>query len=49
MPSAGLHVIDHHTRAFRFDVEAGEPREVSGVVSLGGRWDVDALGLPEGR
>ena len=40
---AGLKIIDHHTRAFRFDVEAGEPREVSGVVSLGGRWNVDVL------
>jgi ABC-type polysaccharide/polyol phosphate transport system ATPase subunit len=39
----GLKIIDHHTRAFRFDVEAGDPREVAGVVSLGGRWNVDAI------
>jgi ABC-2 type transport system ATP-binding protein len=38
-----LHAYDFRHRAFRFDVEAGEPREEYGLVSLGGQWDVDAM------
>jgi ABC-type polysaccharide/polyol phosphate transport system ATPase subunit len=33
------HAYDHRHRTFRFDVEAGDPYEDFGVVSLGGRWD----------
>jgi ABC-type polysaccharide/polyol phosphate transport system ATPase subunit len=36
------HAYDHRHRAFRFDVEHGEPRAEFGVVSLGGIWDLDA-------
>jgi ABC-type polysaccharide/polyol phosphate transport system ATPase subunit len=36
------HAYDHRHRAFRFDVEHGEPRAELGVVSLGGIWDLDA-------
>ena len=32
------HEYDYRHRAFRFDVEAGEPRASLGVVSLGGTW-----------
>jgi ABC-type polysaccharide/polyol phosphate transport system ATPase subunit len=35
------HAYDHRHRAFRFDVEHGEPRAEFGVVSLGGIWDLD--------
>ncbi|HUQ40258.1 MAG TPA: ABC transporter ATP-binding protein [Acidimicrobiales bacterium] len=38
-----LHAFDFRHRAFRFDVESGEPREEYGLVSLGGQWDVDAM------
>jgi ABC-2 type transport system ATP-binding protein len=37
---ACLHPYDFRTRALRFDVEAGSPHELYGVVSLGGRWSV---------
>ena len=37
------HAYDHRSHATRFDVEPGEPRESLGVVSLGGRWHVDAM------
>jgi ABC-type polysaccharide/polyol phosphate transport system ATPase subunit len=37
---AGLRVYDSQHRAFRFDVERGEPPEQDGVVSLGGGWNV---------
>ena len=37
---ACLHPFDFRHRAFRFDVEPGEPRESYGVVSLGGRWSL---------
>ena len=37
---ACLHPFDFRHRAFRFDVETGEPRESYGVVSLGGRWSL---------
>ena len=33
-----LHEYDVRHRAFRFDVEQGEPRESLGLVTLGGRW-----------
>jgi hypothetical protein len=36
---------DFRHRAFRFDVEFGEPHEENGVVSLGGEWTGDALGV----
>jgi ABC-type polysaccharide/polyol phosphate transport system ATPase subunit len=36
---------DFRHRAFRFDVEFGEPHEENGVVSLGGEWVGDALGV----
>lgn len=32
------HTYDLRHRAFRFDVEHGEPREDQGIVSLGGTW-----------
>jgi len=40
---AALHAYDHVQRAMRFDVEAGEPYEDVGVVSLGGVWEGHAL------
>jgi ABC-2 type transport system ATP-binding protein len=41
---AALHPYDYRHRAFRFDVEAGDPHETyGGVVSLGGIWRVDAF------
>jgi ABC-type polysaccharide/polyol phosphate transport system ATPase subunit len=41
---AALHPYDYRHRAFRFDVEAGNPHETyGGVVSLGGVWRIDAL------
>jgi ABC-2 type transport system ATP-binding protein len=36
---------DFRHRAFRFDVEFGEPHEENGVMSLGGAWASDALGV----
>jgi ABC-2 type transport system ATP-binding protein len=35
-----LHPYDFRQKALRFDVEAGDPRESYGVVSLGGSWIV---------
>jgi ABC-2 type transport system ATP-binding protein len=37
---ACLHAYDVRHRAFRFDVERGEPAEQFGSVSLGGSWSV---------
>jgi ABC-type polysaccharide/polyol phosphate transport system ATPase subunit len=37
------HAYDHRHRAFRFDVEHGEPRDEFGVVSLGGVWEGPGL------
>jgi ABC-type polysaccharide/polyol phosphate transport system ATPase subunit len=37
---ACLHPYDFRTKAMRFDVEAGTPHELYGVVSLGGSWSV---------
>jgi ABC-type polysaccharide/polyol phosphate transport system ATPase subunit len=36
---------DFRHRAFRFDVEYGEPHEEYGVMSLGGEWAGDSLGI----
>jgi ABC-type polysaccharide/polyol phosphate transport system ATPase subunit len=44
---AALHAYDHVERALRFDVEAGEPYEEVGVVSLGGAWEGEALSPPD--
>jgi ABC-type polysaccharide/polyol phosphate transport system ATPase subunit len=47
---AGLHVYDSQHRAFRFDVERGEPAEQDGVASLGGIWNVpNCGGCPSSR
>jgi ABC-type polysaccharide/polyol phosphate transport system ATPase subunit len=35
-----IHPYDFRTKALRFDVEAGHPHELYGVVSLGGSWSV---------
>jgi ABC-2 type transport system ATP-binding protein len=35
------HPFDHRHNAMRFDVEAGVPRQVHGLVVLGGSWTVD--------
>ena len=35
------HPYDHRHRAYRFDVEPGDPREEHGVTSLGGTWTVE--------
>ena len=43
-----LHAFDHRHRAFRFDVEPGDPHESHGVVSLGGRWRIEANEEPSG-
>jgi len=41
---ATLHQFDFRHRAFRFDVEAGQPKEsYGGVVSLGGLWQIHSL------
>ena len=42
-----LHAYDHVERMLRFDVEAGEPYEEVGVVSLGGVWEGQALSRPD--
>jgi hypothetical protein len=36
-------VYDMRHRAFRFDVEFGDPHEEYGLVSLGGHWEGDIL------
>jgi len=41
-----LHEYDVRHRSFRFDVEQGEPRESSGFMTLGGRWNVAPLDAP---
>jgi ABC-type polysaccharide/polyol phosphate transport system ATPase subunit len=41
-----LHDYDVRHRAFRFDVEQGEPRESTGFVTLGGHWRVAPLDAP---
>jgi len=38
---ACVHAYDFRHRDFRFEVDHGEPREEFGVVSLGGKWDMD--------
>jgi ABC-type polysaccharide/polyol phosphate transport system ATPase subunit len=40
----GAQVYDMRHRAFRFDVEFGDPHEEYGFVSLGGTWEGDILG-----
>ena len=39
----GAQVYDMRHRAFRFDVEFGDPHEEYGFVSLGGTWEGDIL------
>jgi ABC-type polysaccharide/polyol phosphate transport system ATPase subunit len=39
----GAQVYDMRHRAFRFDVEFGDPHEEYGFVSLGGNWEGDIL------
>ncbi len=39
----GAHLYDVRHRAFRFEVAPGTPAERHGVVSLGGRWEGEAL------
>ena len=34
-----LHDYDVRHKAFRFDVEQGQPRETVGLVTFGGRWE----------
>ncbi|MBV8161887.1 MAG: ABC transporter ATP-binding protein [Acidimicrobiia bacterium] len=41
-----LHDYDVRHRAFRFDVEQGHPRESTGFMTLGGRWQAGHLGAP---
>ena len=41
---AALHPYDVRHHILRFHVEPGQPRESYGVVSLGGRWQVDEAG-----
>jgi len=40
------HPYDARIRAFRFDVDHGDPAEQHGVVTLGGHWDLDGLAAP---
>ena len=35
------HPYDHRQHALRFDVEAGDPFQLAGLVSLDGKWTVD--------
>ena len=37
----GLHTYDHWTKALRFDVGSGRPREAEGVFAIDGRWRFD--------
>jgi len=39
---AGLHTYDYQTKALRFDVGAGNPREAEGVFAIDGRWSFDS-------
>jgi len=39
---AALHTYDYRTKALRFDVGAGTPREAEGVFAIDGRWSFDA-------
>ncbi|MBV8559595.1 MAG: ABC transporter ATP-binding protein [Acidimicrobiia bacterium] len=41
-----LHDYDVRHRALRFDVEQGEPRESTGFVTLGGRWQMARMDAP---
>jgi ABC-2 type transport system ATP-binding protein len=46
---SATHPYDHVQNALRFEVEAGDPYEENGVVSLGGEWSGDALRVIEAR
>jgi ABC-2 type transport system ATP-binding protein len=39
---SNLHTFDYRTKALRFDVGAGRPREVEGVFAVEGRWSFDS-------
>ncbi|HZJ27771.1 MAG TPA: ABC transporter ATP-binding protein [Acidimicrobiia bacterium] len=40
------HAYDYRRRAFRFDVERGDPAEEYGVIALDGRWAGDVVAAP---
>jgi len=40
------HPYDARIRAFRFDVDHGDPSEEHGMITLGGAWDLDGLATP---
>jgi ABC-2 type transport system ATP-binding protein len=42
-----LHTYDHRHRAFRFDVERGDPHDQFGVASMGGSWSCTPTGRGE--
>jgi len=44
-----LHTFDFRHRAFRFDVEPGNPTAEFGVVTLGGSWSLDSTPARETR
>ncbi len=46
---SGSHPYDHLQNALRFEVDAGNPYEENGVVSLGGEWSGDVLRVIEAR
>jgi ABC-2 type transport system ATP-binding protein len=46
---SGSHPYDHVQNALRFEIDAGNPYEENGVVSLGGEWAGDSLRVIEAR
>jgi hypothetical protein len=38
---SNLHTYDYRTKALRFDVGSGRPREAEGVFAVDGRWSFD--------
>ncbi len=43
------HPYDHIQNSLRFEVEAGNPYEENGIVSLGGEWSGESLRVIEAR
>ncbi|MEY2399810.1 MAG: type transport system ATP-binding protein [Actinomycetota bacterium] len=38
-----LHAFDYRQRTLRFDVEAGDPHDTVGLVTLNGKWTIDGV------
>jgi hypothetical protein len=39
---SNLHTYDYRTKALRFDVGSGRPREAEGVFAIDGRWSFES-------